>query len=321
MGSSNVENILESMIDGEIYDQEPSSRVEGLLKNLNGSIQNMSDALELFDPLATYKFTKANGTVDSTITPRADASDYYYNMSKDINTHGRRYYELQNQTMEPGTYILTAHVTLATSDYKRVCVGIGRDSVYDKECWLMTEKGGDQRISGDEKSGWIKYTRTITESTPWAFMVECVNSKSATGQMRNVSLVKMTSKDESARDILKQLLTAISNKTTATIDGFSVDFGNLAGDSEITVTETDASITAEAGKRYACSSSALTSLAFTPSQTGLCEVIFTSGATPTVLTIPNTVKMPSWWTGVQANTVYDIMVLNGVYGAVSTWTS
>jgi hypothetical protein len=227
MGSSNVENILESTIDGEVYTQEPSSRVENLLVNLNGFVQQMSDERELFDPLATYKFTKANGTVDTTVSPRSDASDYYYNMSKDMVSHGRRYYELQNTMMGPGTYILTAQITLASSDYKRVCVGIGRHSVYDKNCWLMTEKGGDQRISGDEKTGWIKYTRTITEPTPWAFMIECVSAKSATGQMRNVSLVKMTSKDESARDILKQLLTAISNKTTATIDGYSVDFSRL----------------------------------------------------------------------------------------------
>ena len=96
---------------------------------------------------------------------------------------------------------------------------------------------------------------------------------------------------------------------------------DLTDDTEVTVTGATPSITAAAGKRYVCSASAVTELSFTPSQTGLCEVIFTSGTTPTVLTIPATVKMPSWWAGVQANTIYDIMVLDGVYGAVMTWAS
>ena len=96
---------------------------------------------------------------------------------------------------------------------------------------------------------------------------------------------------------------------------------DLTDDTEETVTGATPSITAVAGKRYVCSASAVTELTFTPSQTGLCEVIFTSGTTPTVLTIPSTVKMPPWYTGVQANTIYDIMILNGTYGAVMAWTA
>lgn len=96
---------------------------------------------------------------------------------------------------------------------------------------------------------------------------------------------------------------------------------DLTDDTEVTVTGSVPSITAVAGKRYVCAAAVVTELVFVPSQTGLCEVIFTSGTTPTVLTIPVTVKMPPWWTGVQANTIYDIMVLDGVYGAVMTWAS
>lgn len=79
------------------------------------------------------------------------------------------------------------------------------------------------------------------------------------------------------------------------------------------------SITAMPGMRYVCSASYVTSLSFTPSATGICSVRFTSGTTPTVLTLPQTVKMPDWWTGVEANRTYEISIEDGVYGAVTSW--
>lgn len=52
---------------------------------------------------------------------------------------------------------------------------------------------------------------------------------------------------------------------------------------------------------------------------GLCGFTFISGTTPTVLTLPNTVVMPEWWTGViETNRRYDIMFLDG-HGAVMSW--
>ena len=64
----------------------------------------------------------------------------------------------------------------------------------------------------------------------------------------------------------------------------------------------------------------LYTLNFTPCVSGVCEVIFTSGATPTVLTLPDTVRMPTWWTGVEPNTTYEISIVDGVYGAVMSWS-
>lgn len=90
-------------------------------------------------------------------------------------------------------------------------------------------------------------------------------------------------------------------------------------DPDVTVSGTAPEITAQAGRRYLCGT--LTSLSFTPCASGLCEVVFTSGSTPTVLTLPNTVKMPDWWTGTAANRTYDIMILNGVYGVVTSWAT
>lgn len=76
-------------------------------------------------------------------------------------------------------------------------------------------------------------------------------------------------------------------------------------------------ITAKAGVRYVCGE--VTSLDFTPAATGISDVIFTSGSTPTVLTLPNTVRMPSWFV-VEANTTYEINIADGVYGSVMSWT-
>ena len=75
-------------------------------------------------------------------------------------------------------------------------------------------------------------------------------------------------------------------------------------------------IVAENNHLYICGE--VTSLSFTPSATGICNVIFESGDTATVLTLPQTVKMPEWFI-VQPNTTYEISILNGVYGAVMIW--
>ena len=78
-------------------------------------------------------------------------------------------------------------------------------------------------------------------------------------------------------------------------------------------------ITAAENTRYICGE--VTSLSFTPCASGICDVRFTSGSTVTVLTLPNTVKMPDWFDAsvLEANTIYEINILDGVYGVVTTW--
>ena len=82
------------------------------------------------------------------------------------------------------------------------------------------------------------------------------------------------------------------------------------------VTGTTPTITAGTNCRYICGE--VSSVSFTPCATGTCELMFTSGSTVAVLTLPNTVKMPDWFV-VETNTIYDIMITNGVYGAVMSW--
>ena len=86
----------------------------------------------------------------------------------------------------------------------------------------------------------------------------------------------------------------------------------------VSVEGTSPTITALSGVRYVCGEVAM--LDFTPCATGICDVVFTSGITPTVVTLPNTVKFPDGSFTAEANKTYEINILDGVYGVVMAWT-
>jgi len=87
----------------------------------------------------------------------------------------------------------------------------------------------------------------------------------------------------------------------------------------VDVSGTTPTITAVENTRYVCGE--VTSLNFTPATSGICIVRFTSGSSITVLTLPSTVKFPEWFdpTSLETNTIYEICVTDGVYGAVMSW--
>jgi len=89
---------------------------------------------------------------------------------------------------------------------------------------------------------------------------------------------------------------------------------------EFIYTDSVVNIVAEPDCRYRCYNP-ITELTFTPSSYGLCEVVFTTGSSPAEPVLPSTVRMPDWWTGVEANRTYDIMVLNGTLGMVTSWAT
>jgi len=91
-------------------------------------------------------------------------------------------------------------------------------------------------------------------------------------------------------------------------------------DRVVTVNGTTATIVAEAGVRYVCGE--LAELTFTPPASGLTAVRFTSGTTPTVISLlpAADVKMPDDWTGtLEANQVYEINFEDRL-GLVSQWS-
>ena len=88
-----------------------------------------------------------------------------------------------------------------------------------------------------------------------------------------------------------------------------------------TVSGTTPSITGQPNVRYVCGE--VSTISITPPANGTIDVVFESGTTATVLTVPNTVKFPAWFdaTSLDADTIYEIMITDGTYGAVMTWVS
>lgn len=78
-------------------------------------------------------------------------------------------------------------------------------------------------------------------------------------------------------------------------------------------------LNAEANTRYICGE--VITLDLTPPASGICDVIFTSGNTPTVLSVPSTVKWTRGFdsTALAANTTYELNIMDGL-GVAASWT-
>ena len=75
-------------------------------------------------------------------------------------------------------------------------------------------------------------------------------------------------------------------------------------------------INATANTVYLCGE--LLSLEFNPCADGICDIVFSSGTTPTLLTLPDSVRMPNGFT-VLGNRTYEINIMNGIYGVATSW--
>ena len=96
------------------------------------------------------------------------------------------------------------------------------------------------------------------------------------------------------------------------------DIADLAF-STVAVSGSTPVITAEANHRYVCGT--VSTITFTPCASGLCDVLFRSGTSAAVLTVPSGLKWPDWFdpTALAASTVYELNVMDGIYGAVMAW--
>ena len=90
-----------------------------------------------------------------------------------------------------------------------------------------------------------------------------------------------------------------------------------------TVSGSTPSITAKPGVRYICGECA--TLDITTPSSGIIDVVFESGSTPTVLTITPPTGLTMKWangfdpTSLEANTVYEINIMDGVYAVAGKW--
>ena len=118
--------------------------------------------------------------------------------------------------------------------------------------------------------------------------------------------------------------TSIVNQGVATIPLASPSAYGVTKGGRTTVSGTTPSITAEDGVQYICGE--VSTLDITLPDSGIVDVVFTSGATATVLTVtPPTGQTVRWANGfdptsLEANTVYEINILNGL-GVYQTWST
>lgn len=92
----------------------------------------------------------------------------------------------------------------------------------------------------------------------------------------------------------------------------------------VSVSGTTPSIDAKPGVRYICGE--VEELDITVPATGIIDVIFTSGTTPTVLTVTPPTGVTIKWandfdpTDIEASTVYELNIMDGEFGVVGTWS-
>ena len=92
----------------------------------------------------------------------------------------------------------------------------------------------------------------------------------------------------------------------------------------IAVSGTAPTIIAKAGVRYVCGE--VLTLNITVPSTGIIDIIFTSGSSPTVLTITPPTGMTMKWVNnfdpaiLEANATYEINIMDGYLGVVGKWT-
>lgn len=94
--------------------------------------------------------------------------------------------------------------------------------------------------------------------------------------------------------------------------------GLVSGMFVVEVSGATPSITGVDNHRYVCGT--VSTISITPPSSGIIDVIFTAGS-GCVLTLPVTVNMPAWFDdeNLEQGTTYEINILDGVYGSVTSW--
>ena len=92
----------------------------------------------------------------------------------------------------------------------------------------------------------------------------------------------------------------------------------------VAVSGSTPTITALPGVRYVCGE--VSTIDITTPESGVVDIVFTSGSTPAVLTVTPPTGMTMKWangfdpTALEANTTYEINIMDGCLGVAGTWT-
>ena len=181
-------------------------------------------------------------------------------------------------------------------------------------------------VASGSSHGVVKYAggNGIDGNDSYIYIVPATSNQIKTGTAGRTPIVPRIQHESTFYGLAKAAGDTTQSSSSNSVGTYtpeaSLAIRNMIGatgeSSSITVTETEPTINAGSNARYICGE--LSSLTFTPCSSGLCEVVFSSGTTPTVLNLPQTVVLPEWFE-VETNRTYEISILDGVYGAVMVW--
>lgn len=201
-----------------------------------------------------------------------------------------------------------------------------KEWIYTDDNWEIFGSGGNIEIPEQLQADWGQTntnSKDYIKNKPIISKIESLTQAqydALTNEQKMDGTIRFITDANGETVITKQSIglgnvdnTADADKPVSTSQRQAID---AVSTKTVEVTGTDVIIAAVSNTRYICGT--LSTLSFTPSATGLCDVMFTSGSSKTILTLPNTVKMPDGFE-VEANTVYEINILDGVYGVVASW--
>ena len=200
-------------------------------------------------------------------------------------------------------------VTALANGVAKLEAGFTKDSNNNIKIYTMSEYGTGLSGGG--------------ENTPKALQVVKAQSSDIKNGTNNFKpIVSSTQHESTFYGLAKAAGADMSSVSGATVGVYPEAQKSAISqmlDAPETVSGTTPSITAKPGVRYVCGE--CSTLSFTPPASGCCDVLFESGSTPTVLTVPNTVKFPAWFdpSSLEASVTYEINILDGVYGTVASW--
>ena len=222
-----------------------------------------------------------------------------------------------------GAFNIPDPSTAGTSSAGTYIEIIGNGNAEDARSNARTlDWSGNEWLSGNLKIGGTGYTdANAKEIATKEYVDDAIADIPTESEIDDTAGAGDTDKTWSADKITSELANAGSVQDVQ-VNGTSVVSQGIAS---ITITEvqtvqvsgTTPTIVANQNTRYVCGE--IVSLDFTPSAEGICDVMFTSGSTVTVLTLPSTVRMPEWWEGPEAGYTYEINVVDGIYGVVTSW--
>lgn len=189
----------------------------------------------------------------------------------------------------------------------------------NKVVYCRASSNSDPATGSQTRLAFMAYVDNATTPTNVEFQYyRSVSSHTASQQGDQVYVYKLTSAGTWTVTV-REAMSKIAAGTNMSLNYSNETITLNSSPAVVNVSGATPTITAQAETRYLCGE--VTTLSFTPCVSGICDVRFTSGSTVTVLTIPNTVKFPDWFdpSSLETNTIYEINILDGVYGVVTTW--